>query len=708
MNAPLFAPWLLTGELKPRKVEPLRAYLGEVLARRRFPLHLNVMWNCVYWGWSLETQTYEHMTDTDLIELRSLRNIDEALPIGAFVALEPSERKLLWGEVVYKERKVPPADPGVCSWELDASFLEGSYSDAPVRERLVLDYQSLLHDQQDLVEREQHRKRILNYEGHVVLNARYAPSDARLDDGAFFVEYLLRRFGPALIGEYSKTDLTADDARGALLTSLQSLRDVLATTPELRCWGDYWFRGADLEAERDLLDGADRLATVQRAIIRLPQRVRVAYHAVAPALREWADRADVNEVEYHAFAQTAYVARICHTNAFLVGKAAATDGYVVREVARRVDGGVWRSERVTDHAPAYMSLPPQLELPYGRVPRPDLRERAARLLAEVWVPSAESRVEFRAKKHALRSPLTQADIDADRLRIGAAAALLQGDGVRFTLRVPREDRILASADAAVDRERELLVGIGWGDEVYPGLYVCATVPNQARRIDAYVQVLPQPARVEGSADPLPWAFDFATYAAALRAARSLPPERNTKLRSAADLLAAAFMRAGVRESDRYVASLTDLYCAIVRGATDTPPDIEFGELLLRLLLGSPLVTELPNGCFAYTARITRGVASDDPTTLAAWQDGAEGRRVRAAVYQTEQWKRSFHLRRWDHKDLAHWEERRREFKEAAAKAKAFKYMHMADLPSGYTWVSESVYHRRKSIEPAPAGAAAEQ
>ncbi len=674
MNAPLFAPWLLTGELKPRKVEPLRAYLDEVLARRRFPLHLNVLWNCVYWGWSLETETYEHMTDTDLIEPRSLRNIDEALPVGAFVALEPSERKLLWGEVVYKEREVPPADPGVCSWELDASFLEGSYSDAPVRERLVLDYQSLLHDQQDLVEREQRRKRILNYEGHVVLNARYAPSDARLDDGAFFVEYLLRRFGPALIGEYSKTDLTSDDARGALLISLQSLRDVLATTPRLRCWGDYWFRETDFEAERELLDGADRLATVQHAIIRLPQRMHAAYHAVAPALREWADRANVNEDEYLAFAQTAYIARICHTNAFLIGEAAATNGYVVREVARRVDGGVWRSERVTDHAPAYVSLPPQLELPYGREPRQDLRERAARLLAEVWVPSPESRVEFRAKKHALRSPLTQADIDAGRLRTGAAAALLEGDEVHFALRVPHEDRLLASADAAVDRKHELLVGIDWGDEIYPGLYVCATVPNRAHRIDAYVQVLPHPVRVDGSAD----------------------------------LLAAAFTSAGVREGDRYVASLTDLYCAIVRGALDRPPDLEFGELLLGLLLDSPIVTELPDGRFAYTARITRGVASDDPTTLAAWQDGAEGRRVRAAVYQTERWKRSFHLRRWDHKDLAHWEERRRGFKEMAAKAKAFKYMHMADLPSGYTWVSESVYHRRKNIEPAPAGTAAEQ
>ena len=704
MNAPLFAPWLLTGELKPRKVEPLRAYLGEVLARRRFPLHLNVLWNCVYWGWSLETETYEHMTDTDLIEPRSSRNIDEALPVGAFVALAPSERKLLWGEVVYKEREVPPADPGVCSWELDASFLEGSYSDAPIREHLVLDYYSLLRDQQDLVEREQHRERILNYQGHVVLDARYAPSDTRLDDGAFFVEYLLRHFKPALIGEYSKTELTVDDARGALLTSLQSLRDVLTTTPGLRCWSDYWFRGVDLEGERDLLDGADRLAMVRRTVIRLPQRMHVAYHAVAPALREWADHANVNEVEHLAFGQTAYVARICHTNAFLVGEAKATDGYVVREVARRVDGGVWRSERVTGHAPAYVSLPPQLELPYGRVPRPDLRDRAAHLLAEVCVPSAEFQVEFRAKKHRLRSPVTQADIDTGRLRIGAAAALLQGHAVRFSLRVPREDRLLASADAAVDHERELLVGIDWGGEVYPGLCVYSTVPNQARRIDAYVQVLPQPVRVEGSADPLPWAFDSATYTAALRAARSLPPERSAKLHSAADLLSTAFTYAGARENDRYIASLTDLYCAIVRGASDTPPDIEFGELLLRLLLDSPLVTELPDGRFAYKARITGGVASDDPTTLAAWWDGAEGRRVRAAVYQTERWKRSFHLRRWDHKDPARWEARRQEFKEAAAGAKAFKYMHMADLPSGYTWVSESIYHRRKSIDQAPADA----
>lgn len=761
MPTRLFAPWFLTGDLTPKRAEPVRERLLATLRARPFPLHVNVLWNTLFWEWSDESRSYEHMTGTDLIEERSPKAIDAPLPIGAFVQLKPGAH-LIWGEVVYKEREVAPQASEVCPWELAPGFLDIP-EDGVITERLVLDFDTaLMPDQQAVIAREIPRGRMLDSYGHLVLHSRYGPHEAILDDGAFFVEYLLKRYGSALIGEFSRSDLTEESARGAMLQSLQVVRDVLATTPDLRSWGDYWFTREAQKAESTLPDGDDRLASIRRAVSHLPPRQLVGYHAVSPALRDHYQRGSHGAEELSLLSQTGYASRIVHGNAYLRDQAAEDErkeaigaglkeeaevhqvfhdllaqaaqlvpkgpsmfrrtldaaqrragrfaseaeaisgsGYYIREVGRRVCGGVWRSEKASAAlVPAYVQLPAHLELPYGHASDADLRERTARLMRAAPPISAEGRVAFKAKRRGFESPLSARDINEGQLRLDRAVELFGSDMVTFQLVVPRGRALGSATSAKLDRERRLLSGIDWTDEVYPGLLVCGTVQQDSQRLDCWVNVLPQPRAVEGAQEPLPWEFDEAVWRAALRESRNLPKDTIAKSASPADLLAAAFTRVGTRAADgRLVASLPDLYAAITQGAPNAPTDLDFAEMLLRLLIDTPLVAELPDGRFAYAPNIAKGVSSQDPTTLAAWRTTESGRKLRAAVYVADAWEQPFYIRRWNYKNIASWERQRATFHAAAIRDGApFKYQHM-DLPQGWSYTRKAVHRRRPKLFP---------
>ena len=116
--------------------------------------------------------------------------------------------------------------------------------------------------------------------------------------------------------------------------------------------------------------------------------------------------------------------------------------------------------------------------------------------------------------------------------------------------------------------------------------------------------------------------------------RHLPREVIARSASSADLLAAAFGRVGARdEAGRMVASLPDLYAAIAQSATDAPTHLDFAEMLLRLLIDTPVVTEMADGRFAYSPNIAKGVSSQDPTAANATV-GACGVGSRASIRPT--------------------------------------------------------------------------
>src|SRR5262249_10274792 len=123
-------------------------------------------------------------------------------------------------------------------------------------------------------------------------------------------------------------------------------------------------------------------------------------------------------------------------------------------------------------------------------------------------------------------------------------------------------------------------------------------------------------------------------------------------------------------------------------------------------LESPLVRELPDGRFAYEPQARKGMAGDDATTIAAWRDTDAGRRVHTAVYTKEGWRQPFYIRKIAYKNLEIWEAKRRTFKADAAADHAFRFMHMHELPKGYTYHSRSMHRRRKSAASAESAAAA--
>lgn len=694
----LFAPWFLTGELTPKRVQPVRERLLSTLRARPFPLHVNVLWNTLFWDWSEESRSYEHLTSTEnLIEERSPKAVDAPLPIGAFVQLKPGSQ-LIWGEVVYKEREVAPQDSAVCSWELAPGFLDIP-ADGIIRERLVLDFDtSLMPNQQSVISREISRKRMLDSYGHLVLSSHYGAHEAILDDGAFFVEYLLGHYGQEILQDVV-SDLSEESKRYALLQSLQTVRDILAGIPELQSWGEYWFTRTAQAAEASLPDSEDRHASIRKAVSKLPPQQATGYHAVSLALLENYRRNSQSNEELALLSQTNYVSRIVHGNAYLRDWISATSqdsGYYTREVDVRVCGGVWRSERKhAGAAPAYAQLPSRIIIPYGHTPDANLRERTTGLMEVLNPDNAEGSVVFKSKRKKLESTLSIRDINTGQLRLGHAAEMFGSELITFKLCAPQGQVLGSTPSAKLDRDSKLLSGIDWTDAVYPGLRVSGIVQQGTLRLDCWVNVLPQPRTVDGSSSPLLWDFDDNVWYAALRASRKLSKGTLDKSTSPSDLLAAAFISAGISADDgSLVASLPDLYTAISQGPADSAPDLDFAEMLLRLLIDTPLVTELPSGLFAYVPHIVKGVSSQDITTLAVWRETPSGQKLRADVAVADSWERRFHTRRQVFTNLATWESRRESFRAAAVQDKAWlKYLRM-DLPEGETYVRKSRYRRR--------------
>jgi hypothetical protein len=168
-------------------------------------------------------------------------------------------------------------------------------------------------------------------------------------------------------------------------------------------------------------------------------------------------------------------------------------------------------------------------------------------------------------------------------------------------------------------------------------------------------------------------------------------------RSVPDLVARAFHAAGELHEGCYVASLSDLYGAIVPKADEQPPDLDFGQVLLGQLIENPCVAELPDGRFAYNPQLKKGTSGQDPTTLAIWRESEAGRSMRSAVYTAETWIQPFYIRKHQYKLQATWEGRRALFRDAARRDNAYRYMHM-ELPEGHSYARASVHHRRKGAD----------
>lgn len=377
---PLLTPAMALGwdATAPQDRERLARYLSAFVAARRAPVHVNVAFNAVYFGYDVVTGGYVG-GPLDLFAFPTVRfgETTEALPVGAMVNISAGDQPV-FAEVVYKEGAHPALDTdgALPEWLSGAPVgVTGpgaldAQPDGPVlRERLVIDVDAFgegFSTTPARFDRLRQRGRWLDADGHVLLDAIYATRhDADLDEIALYARYLLSRGRDQLRSAAAPLPLTtvlSDDAdenqlAHVLTGMLGTVAEVLASLPELRMWRGYTFTRTSLKdrlADSGPLGGGDlgslatqmaRSAVPSRRSRWAPNRA-VSYIAVGPRLRS------VRGGAMH-LRDVGYALAVCHANAVISDYARRetdeTTGLLPGDVHLRLDdprqgGGVWRAE----------------------------------------------------------------------------------------------------------------------------------------------------------------------------------------------------------------------------------------------------------------------------------------------------------------------------------------------------------------------------
>ncbi|MFI1717465.1 hypothetical protein [Streptomyces litmocidini] len=355
--------------------ERLTAYLRALLEVRAMPVHTAVAFNAVYFGYDVESGGYVGgPLDIGAFPSVALGDEMDALPVGAMINIRTGG-DLLPAEVVYKEGAHAQVGafgdvPGWLSGAPSGARGPGrrTLDDVPVlQERLVFDGTAFGREMAPTTERLQRLQRQGRTDpfGHLVVNARYTPSDADLDDTEYYIRFLVTRGRaqltsaaataplPTLLAPGHREDELVAGVRGVI----DAVRHALGSLDEARMWGEYAFTRASMASRlastgplgRDDLDRIARSATRhgtrtgRRSI--LGTAPAPAYTAVGAELRsrpEWHDH-------LHG---TRYPLAVCHTNSVLADvalrEADESTGLLEGGVRLTLDdrwqaGGIWRS-----------------------------------------------------------------------------------------------------------------------------------------------------------------------------------------------------------------------------------------------------------------------------------------------------------------------------------------------------------------------------
>ncbi|SEH03928.1 hypothetical protein SAMN05444920_14820 [Nonomuraea solani] len=531
----------------------LARYLGALVSARRAPVHVNVAFNAVYFGYDVSTGGYVG-GPLDLFAFPQVRlgESTEALPVGAMVNIDAGDQPL-FAEIVYKERAHPAleADGAMPDWLSGApSGMTGpgtrhALADRPVvRERLIIDPDAFgqgLSVTPSRLERLRQRGRWLDTDGHLLLDAHYAtPRDAELDDIAFYAQYLLTRGRDLLRSAAAPLPLTtvlSDDASeeqlaAALVGMLRTVADALASLPELRIWHGYAFTRRSLTARlRDTGPlGGDDLGTlaVQLARNAVPSRLnrwapsrRVTYTAVGPRLRGVRDGGtQLSGVDY--------ALTVCHANAVISDYARREmnekTGLLPGQVHLRLDdpgqgGGVWRAEHpdskyvqidVTEPLGLgwLSTLPPKSELARPE-PQPDPILELGPELIMVQPESEDAgglgELTITDSQITWTQALRLIHLLEGRMPLPAAICTQMRDaglsGVRLRLMLSHDGYDLDSAEATQTVETDLFANpqmtrIEWPLEFFAGIVLTCTWGRGAGTVRASTALLERPVTID--------------------------------------------------------------------------------------------------------------------------------------------------------------------------------------------------------------------
>ncbi|MEW1603049.1 hypothetical protein [Streptomyces sp. NPDC093808] len=296
----------------------LRRYLEAVVADRQCPVHTAVAFNAAYFGYELGGVGYGNGPfDPDAFPALTLGDRVPAVPVGALVRIKTGSDPL-FAEIVYKEGRHPAIEEGVDvpAWVSGAPIGarepdggEQQKSSEPVRRELLVPdvtaFGPALQLEETKLKRFRARQKWLNSDGHVVVDAAYAPGlGDRPDDTTAFVHHLLTHQMEFLLSPLVPVSVAhmaggseEDELRNALKGLMDTVGHALRTSDFLRGWGHYTLTrsriGAGL-ADDGPLGASDLCAltgSLERGVAPSTRRrhglsgPRTLYTAVGPWLR---------------------------------------------------------------------------------------------------------------------------------------------------------------------------------------------------------------------------------------------------------------------------------------------------------------------------------------------------------------------------------------------------------------------------------------
>jgi hypothetical protein len=170
----------------------------------------------------------------------------------------------------------------------------------------------------------------------------------------YYAEYLLREHRNGLLAFCFQRDMSEQELREGVLRSFEAVRELAATTPELRGWRDKYFFLAAAYEERLADDGplGVGFSSLYRGIARVPDEDRPFYSPIRPRILELLKRDGLKSDEAALVQDCAYITAVCSANCYIADALARDqrNGLLSTGVHLRLDddwqaGGIWRAER---------------------------------------------------------------------------------------------------------------------------------------------------------------------------------------------------------------------------------------------------------------------------------------------------------------------------------------------------------------------------
>lgn len=531
-------------ELPAGRIRDIQRFLIAVIEQRGMPLHLNCLWNALYYRWDLDAHGYPvEALNIDILDRVELGGSGPALPLGAFayVPTGTAARDIV-GEVVAKfgwHPAVARDDQGLT--DVPVELAGALASTARLHERVVVDFDAL-PGWTDLTATQLRRMRErgvwLDDLGHLVYDANYPSIDAAdQDDTSFYLDWLLthRRAG-LLDWAFDLPDgmpLDADELDRAVSATFATLEQLLVATPRLMRWGDYFWVE---EAYHRYAGSADSDGDGPLNRHQMQQLTTMVARTYGQPVRYSAVGAEVDAVGLglvrrdETLGGTGWVAATVAANLWLARQLAdqARDGVVetadgpvhVRLDDRWQRGGLWRTEAVNPgELPWYAGLPLDRPLGLGAgVAEPTSVDEVDDGELPLVLLAAEELEELSETEARWNQVLTADDLAAGRLAVPAEVArrLPQGPvAVRLTHwigPIGLTDVICRSWRTTWRSGSDWLEGIGWPAALPVGIRLFCRLPYAGQTIDIETRRLDVPAHVGD--DDVTHEYDAAVFQAA--------------------------------------------------------------------------------------------------------------------------------------------------------------------------------------------------